>query len=190
VEKSSDGDYIYRGEPEHYEEKPYFGKVSSTLYRGGPEAFDSERFNLIRSQDETVREARNHIHVYEKKDFEILTELQHFGEKTNLIDFTTDYHIALFFACDGSHDKDGRVILQKRESGDYQSKIPPETIKRVESQKSILLQSPKGFITPDVEVIIPKELKLSILNYLEKHHDISTKRIYKDIHGFIKWLDG
>ena len=38
----------------------------------------------------------------ESVDFEILTELQHYGGKTNLIDFTTDYLIALFFACDGS----------------------------------------------------------------------------------------
>ena len=45
-------------------------------------------------------------------DFEILTEIQHYGGKTNLIDFTTDYFIALFFACDGHHDKEGRVILQ------------------------------------------------------------------------------
>ena len=48
-------------------------------------------------------------------DFEILTEIQHYGGQTNLIDFTTDYFIALFFACDGHHDEDGRVILQKTE---------------------------------------------------------------------------
>ena len=108
--------------------------------------------------------------------FEILAQLQHYGGKTNLIDFTTDYLIALFFACDGSHHKDSRVILQKRESEDYQSKTPSEAIKRVESQKSVLLRSPKGFINPDVVVIIPKELKLSVLNYLEKYHDISTKK--------------
>ena len=49
----------------------------------------------------------------ETTDFEILTEIQHYGGKTNLIDFTIDYLVALFFACDGHHDKDGRVILQK-----------------------------------------------------------------------------
>ena len=49
----------------------------------------------------------------ETVDFEILTEIQHYGGKTNLIDFTTDYLIALFFACDGHHDKEGRIIMQK-----------------------------------------------------------------------------
>ena len=40
-----------------------------------------------------VPEAKRYI--YEKDDFEILTQLQHYGGKTNLIDFTTDYLIAL-----------------------------------------------------------------------------------------------
>ena len=203
VEKSAGGDYIYRGEPERYQEFPYHGKVSSSLYRsllidsiveeGIEEYCKVIEPNIPDMEREILGLAKEYLYGTASEtpdDFEILARHQHYGGKTNFIDFTTDYLIALFFACDRSYHKDGRVILQKRESGDYQSKIPPETIKRVESQKSILLQSPKGFITPDVEVIIPKELKLSILNYLEKHHDISTKRIYKDIHGFIKWLDG
>ena len=31
-EKADTGGYIYRGEPEHYQEDPYYGKVSSKLY--------------------------------------------------------------------------------------------------------------------------------------------------------------
>ncbi|MCE2403085.1 FRG domain-containing protein [Candidatus Poribacteria bacterium] len=41
----------------------------------------------------------------------MLTQLRHYGGKTNLIDFATDYLRTLFFACDGSHDKDGRIIM-------------------------------------------------------------------------------
>ena len=52
-EKSADGNYIYRGEPEHHEE------VSSLLY-----------------QEDDV-------------------------EAEHIVEFTTDYLIALFFACDG-----------------------------------------------------------------------------------------
>ncbi len=37
-------------------------------------------------------------------------------------------------------------------------------------------------------MVIPKDLKLSVLSYLQKYHEISTKHIYKDIHGFIKML--
>jgi len=202
-EKSADGDYIYRGEPEEYKEHPYYGKVSSSLYRSllidsvmeeGMEEYrkvieseigDMEGW-ILESRKEYLDEAGSET----IRDFEILAELQHYGGKTNLIDFTTDYLIALFFACDQFHHKDGRVILQKRESEDYQSEAPSEGIKRAESQKSVLLRSPKGFINPDVVVVIPKELKLSVLNYLEKYHDLSTKKIYKDVHGFIKWLGG
>ena len=203
VEKSADGDYIYRGEPEQYQEHPYHGKVSSNLYRAlltdsimeeGIEEYRKVIESQIGDMEKgTLESAKEYLYEPGSEtisDFEILAQLQHYGGKTNLIDFTTDYLIALFFACDRFYHKDGRVILQKRESEDYQSKTPSEAIKRVESQKSVLLQSPKGFINPDVVVIIPKELKVSVLNYLEKHHDISTKKIYKDVHGFIKWLGG
>ena len=47
-------------------------------------------------------------------DLSIFTQLQHYESQTNLIDFTTDFHIALFFACDGQPGENGRVILQKR----------------------------------------------------------------------------
>ena len=187
VEKSADGDYIYRGEPEQHQEHPYHGEVSSSLYRSlltnsMMEAGIEEYRKVIESQigdmeREILELAKEYLYgtVSETPDdFEILAELQHYGSKTNLIDFTTDYLIALFFACDKSYHKDGRVILQKRKSEDYQSGTPSEAIKRVESQKSVLLRTPKGFINPDVVVIIPKNLKLSVLNYLEKYHDIST----------------
>ncbi len=187
VKKSAGADYIYRGEPECYP------KVSSGLYRpfadfviehpdSGPVEPD------VASMETAILEAAKE-YLYELgSDFKVLAELQHYGCKTNLIDFTTDYLIALFFACDSSYQEDGRVILLKREAEDYQVEKPPETIKRVESQKSVLVRSLKGFIDPDDVVVIPRDLKLSVLNYLQKHHDISTKHIYKDIHGFIKWL--
>lgn len=105
VEKSTNGNCIDRGEPEHYE------KVSSTLYRLAPDEFDSEKYDLESLQKEILKITRNHIHDHEKERFELLTELQHYGSQTNLIDFTNDYHIALFFACNGSHDKDGRIIV-------------------------------------------------------------------------------
>ena len=58
VEISANGNYIYRGEPEHYEEEPYFGKVSSALYRPVPQEYDSGRFNLERVQEEILEEPR------------------------------------------------------------------------------------------------------------------------------------
>ena len=44
------------------------------------------------------------------ENLEILTKIQHYGGSTNLIDFTKDYFVALFFACDSSPNKPGRLI--------------------------------------------------------------------------------
>ena len=181
VEKSADGDYIYRGESECY------GKVSSNLYREYEKEIEADSFDIKVVQQEILNEAKEYLEEI-SSDFEILTELQHHGGKTNLIDFTTDYLVALFFACDGSHDKLGRIILLENQSEAYKVIKPTKIINRVTSQKSIFVQSETGFIDPvQCKVIyIPKDLKTHVLDYLQKHHDISTKNIYNDLQGFIE----
>ena len=119
-EKADTGEYLYRGEPEHYQEDPYYGKISSNLYRDflEREGFDveAEHFDVEVVQEAMLSAARKFFRKT-VRDFEILAEIQHYGGKTNLIDFTTDYLIALFMVCDREESlgKDGRVILQKRE---------------------------------------------------------------------------
>ncbi len=176
VKQSADGDYIFRGEPKHYP------KVSSSLYRQYPEV-ETEHFDIEVVQRELLQEAKRHAD--EPDDFEILTQLQHYGGDTNLIDFTADFLIALFFACDRHFDMDGRVILQRREPIEDQLKEPRHPRNRVISQRSIFIQPPKGFIEPDHVVLIPKDLKQPILNHLRKYHGLSNATIYNDLHGFI-----
>ena len=180
AEKSADGDYIYRGEPE------YYPKVSSSLYRNYEEV-QAEHFNIEVVQKEILEAAKRY--TSETDDFEILTELQHYGGATNLIDFTSDFHVALFFACDGSDfiDKDGRVILKKTKEINGQVKFPKNPRNRVIAQKSILVQPLNGFIIPDHVINIPKDLKPPIRSHLRKYHGISTETIYNDLHGFIKY---
>ena len=182
AEKSADGDYIYRGEPEHYK------KVSSSLYREHPEV-ETEHFDIEIIQNEIIEASKKY--TSETDDFEILTELQHYGGATNLIDFTSDFHIALFFACDGSDflDKDGRIILlQENEEIKKQIRCPQNPRNRVITQKSIFVRPLDGFINPDSYYVIniPKDLKKPMLNHLSKYHGISTEAIYNDLHGFIK----
>ncbi len=178
VEKSDQGDYIYRGEPECYPE------VSSSLYRQHKE-IEVETFNIEVVQKEILTEARKYAH--QSDDFEILAELQHYGGKTNLIDFTTDYLIALFYACDGAADKAGRVVLtHKLDDADKRIRQPRNPGNRVIAQKSVFVQPNKGFIAPDAEICIPQDLKQPILEHLRKHHGISTETIYNDLHGFIR----
>ncbi|MDE0020141.1 MAG: tetratricopeptide repeat protein [Candidatus Poribacteria bacterium] len=128
------------------------------------------------------------ILVETPEDFEILTEIQHYGGRTNLIDFTTDYRIALFFACDGDYDKEGRVILQKKDfMEDGTIKTPWHPPHRVIAQKSVFVRPRKGYYDPKDEDIvwIQADLKEKMLKYLEKHHGIDKERIYNDLHGFI-----
>lgn len=183
VEKSADSIYIFRGEPECYE------KISSSLYRFSSE-FGIEDSDIKSIESSMASGARRYLDLGKTiSNFEILAELQHHGGKTNLIDFTADYLIALFFACDGSHSKSGRVILLKKESKDYVTTEVSKAIERAKVQKSILVQSSKGFIEPTSEnvVIIPADLKRFVLTYLRKYHNIGTWGIYNDIQGYIKW---
>lgn len=176
--KSESGDYIYRGEPECYP------KVSSTLYRVFGNLFKVSDFNQEVVPD-MLKEAKKYTTETDKD--EIQHALQHYGGKTNLIDFTKDFFIALFFACDGSPDEDGRVIL-KDKAGNIKAwiKEPRNPQNRVLAQKSIFVSPPRGFIEPDDIICIPKSLKPEMRDYLKKYHGISAETIYNDLHGFIR----
>ena len=189
IAKESDtGDYIYRGEPAQHQEPPYNGKVTSGLYRQYID-IEAEPFDVAVVQADILKEAHKYT-PHKMDDFELLATLQHFGDKTNLIDFTTDYLVALFFACDGEPEKPGRVILLQRhpasDSKTYEVKKPPGTIRRAEAQKSIFVETLEGFVDPDKTVTIPVDLKSALLAYLRTHHDISTETIYNDLPGFIE----
>ena len=141
AETTDDGDFIYRGEPEHYE------KVSSSLWRECKAVLGTEEFDIETIQKRILEASKDYTH--EGEDFEILTELQHYGGHTNLIDFTTDNHIALFFACDGAPDKPGRIILFQRTEDineEYKIRKPQHPRNRVIAQKSIFVQPPKVFL--------------------------------------------
>lgn len=190
-EKSDIGEYLYRGEPEHYQEKPYFGKVSSNLYRVFLEdeeiEVEDDQFEIEAIQAEML-DIANHFIRKTYSEIECLAEIQHYGGKTNLIDFSEDYLIALYMACNSSLKENGRVITQRIDSIDTYIKDPFEPMNRIIAQKSVLVRHPDGFIQPnDDDVInIPALLKKPIQNYLKKAHGIYTESVYNDVHGFIR----
>ena len=185
VVKSADGEFLYRGESEHH------AAVSSTLYREYSQFEDSGSASVdIESiQTKLLEHARFHEKAI-SDEFELLTQLQHLGGQTNLIDFSVDYMTALYFACEKTFEKDGRVILLRRQSVENHIKEPLNPRNRVLSQRSVFVQPPKGFIemeSPDmITVNIPKEIKRAALEYLEDRHGISLQTVYNDIHGFIQ----
>ena len=114
AEKSASGNYIYRGEPECYD------RVSSNLWR--KYGIEEEDFDIEIVQKEMLSDAKRHIghlpHIEDRPqdfradpaavldvdeedadetiNFEILTEIQHYGGKTNLIDFTNLWIVGVY----------------------------------------------------------------------------------------------
>ena len=123
-----------------------------------------EEFNVDVVQDEILGEAKKFTN--KNDDIEILSELQHYGGKTNLIDFTNDYRVALFFACDGSFDRAGRVVLCEKSS--HQTVLPKKPENRIEAQKSVFIWAPKGFVIPEIVIDVPAKLKNHILDQLRQ----------------------
>lgn len=177
--KSDDGKYIYRGEPKLY------AKVSSSLYRRY-EYIAVEGFNIERVQQDILSHAKRYARLDTTDDLEILSQLQHNGGATNLIDFTSDFLIALFFACDGEPKEPGRVILLSETGADYRLDEPKTPVHRVIAQKSIFVRPDKGFVEPNDTVTIRNSLKPAVLAYLRDCHGISSETIYNDLHGFIR----
>ena len=175
-------DYIYRGEPEHY------GKVSSGLYRQYSN-IQGEDFDIEAVQEEMLNDAKKY--TGQTDEFGILTFIQHYGGKTNLIDFTADYHVAAFFACGSPHDRNGRIIFFERQQADSDIRIrkPWAPEHRVIAQKSVFVQPKKGYVEPHDEVSIPKELKQPVLDHLRTQHGIKAEEIYKDLLGYIQQQD-
>lgn len=206
VEKSSGVNrYIYRGESKHYRAENSSDTISSSLYRLVPHYKDMN-FNIKELENIILNEAKGYIeddiegyNIEEssdeessdeesKRNFQLLTEIQHFGGVTNLIDFTEDYLIALFFACDKSPEEPGRVIMLTEDTTQYRIHKTSKTMSRVAFQKSVFVEPIMGFIRiySNRVVNIPAELKQSMLSYLQKYHGISHKTIYSDLHGFIR----
>lgn len=215
-EKAAGKTYIYRGESECY------CKVSSSLYRG---CADLNRKDFLENmkeiqgvlkafQERILKKAETYLRDNARDEIlpnfhydrdktgqdDILAALQHYSGATNLIDFTEDYTVALFFACNKSPHKNGRVILVENPTEEdfsgrvvgqgksYEIVKSPKTLLRAEAQKSVFIQSETGVLEIDSDkiVCIPKSLKMPMLKHLGDNHGISTQKIYDDWAGVIE----
>ncbi len=190
---------VFRGENQQY------GKVSSKLYRQyfeGENLIENENFSVLDIEKNLTEKARLHIRP-NASNIEVLTELQHYGGKTALIDFTYNMLVALFFACDGESEQDGRIIVfdknkatQKMEI-DYKNQdiyriiAPTGKNQRVIFQSSVFIHTEQGYVDEkDCKFItIEKQQKKALLEHLRKYFNIETATIYNDIHGFIQNQD-
>ena len=207
-EKAAGGKFLFRGEAEEYNE--HGNKITSSLYRVCHDIeyrkkYQVEQFKVEDFQKSLLLCAKEHIkqNVDETSDQEKLAQIQHFGGKTTLIDFSEDLLIALYFACEKSHDKDGRIFLLNKELAENIEIIYPQTFEslgeardRIEAQKSVFAWHPLSYIDrnlPSVDTVrISKSIKFDILIYLgfpspKKPYKITAQTVYNDIHGFIQY---
>ena len=180
AEHDPESTFIYRGESECHD------RVSSGLYRQFHE-LDNEFFDITEAQERQLAVASEY--AKNEDDYNILTQIQHRGGKTNLIDFTSDLNIALFFACNYSPDKDGRVIfLHTQQWDDYCIKRAIQPSNMADAQKSYFVAPKRGYIRDEHITIyeIPRELKAGILQHLRNVYGIEPSTVYNDISGFIR----
>lgn len=83
--------------------------LSPSLYRTDPKTNES----LFNKEKVLIWEAMNMFpEEFEGLDkFSILVKLQHYGMKTRLLDLTENPLVALYFACNKNHDKDGAFYI-------------------------------------------------------------------------------
>ena len=147
------------------------------------------------------RQGRRH------SDLELLAELQHNGAATCLIDFTTNALIALWFACWGNSEQDGRVIamatgkterfsivaypdLQKPiETFLHQNKlwkwVPSHLSNRIVAQQSVFVFGEGKIDKKDYEIIkIDRGNKKNIIEELEERFGITEQYLFSDFAGF------
>lgn len=197
--------YLFRGTTKSHKG---VDKINSSLYRwardeGIPFHEEYSPFNI---EKEILESVKRHF-ADNVSNIEMLTDLQHYHGKTNLIDFSRNLYIALFFACDGEHKEEpGELIIvdppkigEKRQEVDHtklQSSSDPFPIepantqtsqKRVAFQNSVFVYPPSGYINKNLCKIIrvPAYLKRPILGHLREIHNIHTGTIYNDMIGFI-----
>ena len=108
--------YIFRGVSCNYD--PENDRLSSQLYRKWKELQNinprqsnpSLDWSLAELEAVMLRGAKKY-YANGTANYEILTDIQHFGGLTNLIDFTYNLHIALFFACNENFDDNGELFI-------------------------------------------------------------------------------
>ena len=102
---------VFRGQADHK-----WGLVSSADRQSREVSLrDYIKTHLL---DRARAEGYGHRNGKRLTDLELLAALQHHGAATNLIDFTTSFHISVWFACQG-RSRDGTVFVVNR--GDINS---------------------------------------------------------------------
>ena len=197
------GFLIFRGES-----KPY-KNVTSTLLRkfrcslSKLEVDEKSIFSSSVSDDLIARESSPYFggSIVRGEEFEALAVLQHYGAPTTLMDFSRDWRVALYFACEKHINWKGRIIffsckvakrrygLSVREPTGHQHDHSGMSVGREIDQKSILVSAGSGEFRPSSSDIqdISRKYKPGLLAWL-RSQGIHRESVYRDVHGYVSLL--
>ena len=101
------------------------------LGKSGRQFNAKELLTYLREEliDPAKREGHDRRNGKELSDLELLAELRHHQAATCLIDFTRNFHIALWFACVENNGKDGKVFIVDSGNPSLFENITPERSK-------------------------------------------------------------
>lgn len=171
-----------------------------------PDIFVPET-SLIDSQTDLLEEARKLGYGKQDgrdlSDLELLTELQHYGAATILIDFTQNPLVALYFACSGNEDQDGCIvffpdngvppennrtsikeIIEGRELSQHKPIMHGTAERRIIVQASIFLLNLKEKDGRIKKITVRRKDKKKLLRELEETYQISKDKLFIDFSGF------
>ena len=196
LRKASDvqalGTFIFRGEPDLYP------SVRSTLARHW-NTDSAEALRILTERD--LHTARQHLPDEQYEDLDLATIIQHMGGKTNLVDFTTEIWVALFFACLDEREpprtsNTGRVYALDRETaqrelnGRLLEHYTSHTSHNRWEQQAGAVVVPETGIVPAVnlkEVMrIPPHCKETVNQFL-RSIGVSIETMFNDIEGYVKY---
>lgn len=138
-------------------------------------------------------------------DLELMAQLQHQGAATGLIDFTRQPTVALWFACNEHHARDGAVHVLSRSatkeisnSRDLEKNIqtfyegdvlwswePPARGNRIVAQGSVFVLGVPTVSSHKMErFAIQADYKRDMLRQLETAHGVNEETLYSDFSGY------
>ena len=202
---NTDRNLIFRGEPECYyavessllrEIKNSLKTICGSDWESVPEnIFDESYFNRSMGMEVAPYVGGG---IVRDLEFEAIATLQHYGAPTTLIDFSRDWRVALFFACEKLEHQCGRIIYfsSSEAKSHYNLKVQSpkghshdntgqEAGRQVE-QQSVLVSSQYGKFKPKSchIVHIDWKLKPGLLAWL-RSQGIHRESIYRDVHGYV-----
>ena len=183
---------VFRGETELYP------SVRSTMARYWNTNSAAALDIMVKS---SLQAARRYLPKEQHDDLSVSAVIQHMGGKTNLVDFSSEAWVALFFACLDARkrpilENTGRVYALDMEKNHRQMEFhlltnrqSPVQQERWKNQHSVAVIPPNGVISPGslTEVArIPSSRKEEVNQFLD-NIQISTRTLFNDIEGYITY---